>query len=375
MRVTFTVLIHTIGLVATALGAHAGAAQETRKLNFQSAYDRFDLVLSGDRGTVDGKPADLTGLKELLPSLLGEVTNACPDTKGRPDVTVREGANEKTIFLKAGVLRQGKNCLSVGGEGLFFIPLHRDYLIGPREDEVTLGPDLSVARDGAVVMTLKRVGKEWIGADATKLPNEDFFRRFTETIAKFSVRQRASLSLAEGKKRVTVKTGGKTYEFFKVSEVAWALKKPAAKWLETSDDWSFWYDLDDHTIEDRYAEQIRTAGDASREVEERLGVMRRFESTWSNNLSNLYRRIALEPNADPRLTAVAMRRLKRKPSRDTAAIMVEILESTQPDELKVEAAGNLRLQNPKGPKFTRGNPTEQARVVRYWREWLNKVAP
>ena len=368
MRLCFGFLLWSLSIGA--------AAQESRKLQFQSAYDRFELVLNGDAGTVEGKPADLTGLRDLLPVLTGEVPNPCAETKGRPDLTVREGATEKTIYLKAGILRQGKNCVSIQGEGLYFAPLHRDYLIGTREDSITLGKDLVITRDGAAVFSLRREGKEWVSEDSTKMPNEDFFRRFVDTLAKFSVRQRASLLLGEGKKHVTVKTGGKTFDFYKITEVAWALKKPGACWLESSDDWSFWYDLDDHTVEDGYAEQIRTAGDTTRPVDERLGVLRRLETTWSNNLSNLYRRLALEPNADPRLTAVALKNLKRKPSRSTAAILVEVLESTQPEDLKRDAANLLRLQNAKGPKYVKETaPRERARVIEYWRTWLSKVAP
>ena len=354
--------------------AHHPASAEARKLIFQSSADRFELTLDAEGGgTIDGKPAEMREQRDLVNALIGEVTGACPDLSGAPDLTIREGEKNHEVFFKAGVVREGKNCLSIGGDELFRAPIHRDFLIGAKEDKLNVGADLSLHEDDRTLIAVKRQGTEWTRADGDTMPNEDFFRRLADRLRSFSIRQRLSPIGAEGKRHVVIKTGGRSYDFYKVTEGAWALKKPGAKWLEVSDDWSFWYDLDPHTLEDSYSEQIRAVADTTRPVDERVAQMKRLQVTWSGNVRALCRRLLLEPNVDSALSDLALRRLKTKPSRETAAVMVEVLESSQPDPLKLAAANLLRLQNPKGPKFDpAAAPTAQRTVIEYWRTWLKK---
>lgn len=360
-----------------ALIAIASPALGETLFAFQTPYDNFELVLAGGKGTVDGKPANLTAFSEIQSILTNPMASLCNGAKGKPAMTVKRIDGDVTetrqVYPQMGYVTDGKNCLNVSGDGLHYLPVHRDFFIGAPNDEVTLKSPLIFSRGGKVFMTLKKKGKDWVSEAAEPLINWDFLERFENSLKDFKIRLRVQTSVGNDKPKFSLKSGGQTYEFYKMTNVLWAMKKPGAKWLEASDDWSFWYDMDEHIFADRYSEQIKVAGDLSRAKPERQAALDRLEVTWSRNLRDLYHHLLLTQNEEADLQAVALKRLKAKPSVETAGVIIKFLEGEHADELKREAGVILKLQNPKGPKY---NPSagdeEKARILEFWRTWWKK---
>lgn len=364
-------LILSVGLFS------AVAAAETRKLSFESPSDHFELVLKDGAGSVADKPADLSALNDILPALTNDVSNACPEgLKERPDLTVREGARTRRVYIGRGLVALDDACLNVGGAGLFFMPIHRDFLIGPRQDGLDLKGELEISRDGAKLVTLKQHGDGWASTDPKRLVNRDFFDRFVNTLTSFNVRTRVGLGLAKGQRRVGVKSNGRLYEFYRLPGLSWGLKKPGAKWLVASDDWSFWDNFDDETIDDRFAQPITTAGDPAEPTPARAAALAKLEGAWSPNLRALYHRLVREEPGDDALKLTALKRLKRKPSLESAGVMIDVLASDAGEDVKRDAAIILKLQNPKGPKYApKASAAERAKTIEFWRQWWKEQKP
>ncbi|MBX3022807.1 MAG: hypothetical protein KF799_14125 [Bdellovibrionales bacterium] len=353
-------------------------AAAERRLTFQTPYDKFDLVLLSKGATVDGKPANIGPFLEVLPMLTDPLGTESCTPPGKAPITVKVEGNTRSIYPKQGLVSDGKSCLSVAGEGLHYFPMHREFLIGPKRDSIQLKSPLKIFRNGEKVASLKRVGKSWANEAPEQLLNWDFIERLENSLRDFDVRLRVQETIKDGKPKMIIQSGDQTYEFYKITNVMWAVKKPGQKWLEASDDWSFWYDFDDGILQDRYKDQIRVAADPAQEKGARMAALDKMDATWSPNMRDAYHKMLLNPSEDEAIQGLAIKRLKRKPSAETAGVLIQFLESSSNDDLKTEAAIALRLQNPKAPKWTaNSSDAEKAKALEFWRNWWkqNSKAP
>jgi hypothetical protein len=170
-----------------------------------------------------------------------------------------------------------------------------------------------------------------------------------------------------------VQVGGQSFEFYKVTNVVWALKRPGAKWLEASDDWSFWYDFDNGVLEDHLAGQIKYLEEPGHTPEERLAALNRLDKSYSRNLRELYHHMVLQMDETEDVKALAFRRLKSKPVKETALVMAHYLQIGDNDEFKKIASQILKINDPKGPLFNpTDSPDKRGKAVEYWTHWAAK---
>ncbi len=356
------------GLVFSVVSA---TAQGTRKLNIKSAYDTFDVtVQSKTAGTVDGKPTILTALTDLWPVLDSPLGNECPTLKGKPDAVVTENGKARSLYVRQGIVSDGKFCMNVGGDGLFFFPVHRDFLIGKARDTIRLNSPVKIFRQGVKVLDIRKEGEQWQSETKGQLLNWDFIEQVENSLRDFVVRLRVQTDIVAGKPKMIITSGGQTYEFYKVTKVMWAVKKPGYTWLVASDDWSFWYDFDQSLLEDRFSPEIRVLQNKNAGAEERTDALDKLEGGWSRNLRDLYHAMVLDPEENTDNKRVALSRLKRKPSVETSGVMVQVLYRSRDEELKRIAGQILKTQNPKGPLYKPSMPiAEKNKTTEYWNNW------
>src|SRR5262245_45683575 len=125
-------------IIASALALTSVPALAERKISFQSKYDKFELTINGGKGEVNGKPADLSSVKDLLPIFHQTLPDSCPTFKHPPDLTAKDGDKVRTVYVDDGIVSDGKNCITIRGDGLYYFPLHRDFLIGSKTDSVKI---------------------------------------------------------------------------------------------------------------------------------------------------------------------------------------------------------------------------------------------
>ena len=345
----------------------AASAQSVRHLSIQSKVDTFELVLNGTTASVNSKPADISSIHDFLQALRDPLSSDCPVLKEKPDVTVKEDGQIRFIYLKQGVVSDGKNCLSVSGDGLLYFPIHRDFLIGAKHDGITLKSPIKIFRQGIKLLEIKKDGQNWVAEGTDLLLNWDFIERLQNSLKSFDVRFRILPDPNLGKPKMILQSGDQTFEFYKVTNVLWALKKPAHPWLETSDDWSFWYEFENDVLEDRFAAQIHFFDDATKDKAARLAALDKLDGSWSRNLRDLYHKFILNKNEDEKIKAIAFKRLRAKPSKETAAVMAQFLAEGDDEIFKKQASQILKINYPKGPIYNPdASPAERAKVVEYW---------
>ncbi len=364
--------------IATLAACGFGAtAQNTRKLSIQSKVDQYDLLLSGNTGTVSGKPADLKAFNELMAVVSDPLTADCPAIKGKPEVTVREAGKTRSIYIAQGIVTDGEHCLHVSGEGMYFFPIHRDFLIGLKEDHIPLKSPIALTRQGVKLFELKKSGDTWNAEGTTLLLDWDFLERFQNSLKSFGVRFRAQPQVAKGKEKLVVQTNGESFEFYKITNLVWALKRPGQRWLEASDDWGFWYNFDNAVLEDRFTSQIHELEKPGMTADEKHAVLEKLGPNYTRNLHELYAKMVLAADEDTTVKRVVIGRLKTKPTKSTALQMARYLEvggsSKDDEDFKRIATQILKAQNPKGPLYAPSlSMDEKAKVVTYWSSWAQK---
>ena len=363
-------------LISVATFSILAPAQAARRLTIQSKVDSYDLLLSGNGGTVAGKVANLTSFNELLPMLSNPMGNECPPLNGKPDVTIKENGQTRTVYLESGLISDGKNCLNVGGEGLLYFPIHRDFLIGPEQDQIAVKSPVKIFRQGIKLFELKKNSEGWDAEGTTLLLDWDFLERFENSLKSFKVRFRAQPELGRNKAKMIVQMGDQSYEFYKITNVLWALKRPGQRWLEASDDWSFWYAFDNSLLEDRYSTQIQALQEVGKDRAERLAIMEKLESNYSRNLHDLYRKMVLNQDEDAQIKRTAFQRLRLKPVKTTALTMAKYLQVGDDEDSKRIASQILKTNFPKGPLYKPGDTAaSKAKTVQFWTEWAEKNQP
>lgn len=364
-----TLLLSSLVIFAS---GYSGTAAAQRKLTFISKYDKFELNLSGGRGDVNGQPANLSTIKDLLPLLTKPLGETCPAFKKPPEITVKEGEKTRTVYVEEGVISDGKGCAMVGGDGLFYFPVHRDFLIGAKSDSIKLKSPVKIFVQGKKVLDMKKQGDTWITESPDMLINWDFIAELEDSLNQFDIRLRVQAGIAKDKPKMIIDNGGQQLEFSKVTNVMWALKKPGTAWLTASDEWSRWGEFDAVKLEDRFAEEIRRMN-AAKDIAEKKAVLDKVEGSWTRNLRDMYIRIATNESEDENLRFSALKRLKSKPSKEVAGAMVKILEGSTNDDIRDEAGVILKLNHPKGPKFkSSDSPDDRQKALDFWRNWWQK---
>ncbi len=340
-----------------------------RKLTFISKYDKFDLTLSAGRGDVNGQAANLTTIKDLLPLLTNPLGETCPTFKNPPEITVKDGDKTRTVYVEEGAISDGKACTFVGGVGLFYFPVHRDFLIGAKNDSIQLRSPVKIFVQGKKVLEMRKQGDTWVTDSPEMMINWDFVAELEDSLRRFDIRLRVQPGIAKDKPKMIIDNGGQQLEFSKVTNVMWALKKPGTNWLIASDDWSRWGEFDAVKYEDRFADDIRRVL-AAKDIEEKKSVLNKIDSGWSRNLRDMYIKLATNESEDENIRFTALKRMKSKPSVEVAGAMVKILEGSTNDDLRDEAGVILKLNFPKGPKFkSSDSPDDRQKALDFWRNW------
>lgn len=368
MKLTPWIRVVLLGLITS-----TSALANAEKFNFKTPFDHFELNVGTRGATFEGKTVDIAPYQEGLNAILNPLGNDCPTLSGSPDITVKVGSQTRLVYVQQGVVTDGKTCVLVGGDGLYYLPVHRDFLIGPKRDSIHLQSPLKVFRQGVKLLSLKKVHKEWVNETPNQLLDWDFLERFENNLSDFSVTLRVQLGLAKDKPKMILQSGNQSFEFYKLTEKMWAVKKPGAKWLEASDDWSTWYDFDAKLLEDRHSNEIKLIEDPTKDKQSRLDALAAVEATWSPNLRELYHKLLNRADEDTTLQDIALKRLKRKPSIETAGVLIHFLETSDNADLKRQAGRILKLQNPKGPKYDpNGSEESKAKTMESWRKWWEK---
>ena len=337
-----------------------------------SERDRFEFRVDGKVAQFGSKKVAIDAFSETLTKLRSEFAATCPKLPARPDLTITTAGKTIQVYAQIGIVSDGKSCSFVEGDGLYYLPVHRDFLIGPETMSIPEESPFSLTEGPRSLLSIKLVDQKWVGDPPDQPVDWDVTERFVGSLSNFKVRFRVQTGIARGKRRLTLKSGNKTYLIYKVNNSTWGIGKPGQEFLTVGEGWVAWYDFAADMFRDPLAPNIALANDVSKPREARLVALTKIETNWSPNLRNLYHQLALRVREDAEIQAIALDRLKHKPSVETSGVMVQILEQDDAQsEAKVLAAAILRRQDPRAPKYVVGaSAAEQAKALEFWKRWL-----
>lgn len=364
-------LVLVIGLAHWAT-AQAAAMDEWL---FRSKYDNFKIERRDGQYFIGSSTVKLDALKDFLPFFTAGIEGDCPDDlPGKPDVVITgtrgKTSVERRFYLLAKKVQDGKACADMGGEGIFYLPLHRSWFVGPPTDGIPLGRSLKVTKDETVFVEFKKTGDKWENADAGFFTDWDFFNQFIAALEKFEVSGRIHPLAGDGKMQFQVVTSGKSYEFYKVANNLWGIKRPERDWLMTSPSFAFLFDMSTELWRDRHAMSLATLKDTTQPPENRIKATQQLGASWSNSIKAVFHTILLSADDHPRVKEEVAESMKRKPTDENFGVLVKALDKTEDLQLLAALTKILRIANRKGPTLElTSSPEEIEKALREWKTW------
>lgn len=352
-------------------------AQSPAELSFTSKYDKFDLLRSGRGYSLAGKPAKLGTFEQFLNLFSSEIEGDC-GSAGKPDVTVKARFGERWVerrfHIKTRLVSDGKQCATVSGEGIHFIPLHRSWFDETATMTIALRSPLKITKGEEVLASFEKAGGEWRSGLTSEYPNWEFFSAFQDSLTDFVISHRVHPSATAGKPGFVLQTGGKKIEFFKLGATLWVAKIPVTPWLVGSARWTTWVDMEKSQWVDRFSPQLLFLSDKGKDLDSRRGALAALEGQWSPSIRDALKKIILDQDEAHDLKMEAVRIMKQKPTLETMGVFMKALRAEADVDLQYVLSQALRTRNPKGQLIPPDmEESKRQKAISEWREWWRSV--
>ena len=361
-----------MGMILWSLTASADRVDEWV---FRSKYDNFTVQKKDGQHFIGSSAVDIKPLKDFMPFFTADIDGDCPDNlPGRPDVviTFKQGKKsaERRFYLEAKQVRDGKKCADMDGDGIYRLPLHRSWFVGPNSAGITIGRTLKIEKEETVFVQFTKKGNKWLNDDSAFFTDWVFFNQFVAALEKFDISERLHPRAGNDKKQFHVTTNGKSYEFYKIGDNRWAVKRPEREWLNVSPSFVFLLDMSTDLWRDRHAVGLATVKDSTQPPDNRARAVHQMGTAWSQAIKLVFHKIMLDPEENPRVKEEVAYAMRKKPTTENFAILIRSLEKTEDIELLHKITKILRIRNRKGSVIQITSSEEEVqKIIREWKKW------
>lgn len=350
--------------------------QSPAELDFKSAYDHFTLQKAGSKYLLNGKPIKIGPFEEFLNMFRSQIEGSCP-AKVKADLTVTAKVDGQPVvrkfFVADHVVSDGKQCATVNGEGIFYIPLHRSWFDENASAKIPIRSPFKITRGEETLAAFNLQNGDWRNTQSGTYPNWEFFGLFRDGISDFKISHRVHKAAVKGTPNFVLSMGGTQYKFYKSSNALWLAALPQTPWLVSSSRWSNWLDMDVSQWLDRNAPQLQLIGDKTKPLDERRTTLASLEGQWSPSIRDLLIQLLSDDNEDVSLKLDAIRMMKTKPIRDNIQAIMTALGKTEDADLLYALTSALKVRNPKGKVInTDLDETAKTKAVTDWQTWWNE---
>lgn len=348
-------------------------AQHPTEVQFISQYDNFTVQFSNAQWQIQKTPIDFQNFEQFFAFFTTDLSGPC-NVEGKPELTAKAlmGKQSKQIkfYIAKQVVSDGKNCVAVNNEAIYFLPLHRSWYLGPNKGNLNIGQEFTLTIEKEPIGTFTKSRNEWSATNSPFFINWDFALPFIDSLGQYKISQRAHLDAAKNKRAVNIKVGNQTHEFYLVQKALWMTKSPDGKWLIGSPNWSIWREMEIALWTDRLMPQLTALTDAKKDVKSRLGIISTLESQWSFSIRDAYYKILLNEREPVQLRMEVVRVMKQKPTLNNMGIFVQALEKNHDPELLAQITQALRIRNPKGTLLGADSDEDEIAKARAdWQKW------
>ncbi len=341
---------------------------------FRSRFDTFSILRREKKYFIGKNLVTLEQLTKFFPLFDAKIEGQCPKNLGQPDlVAVAQRGNQKIrrqFYLSKKQVAEEKKCGDMDGDGIYYLPLHRSWFTGPKEGRVKIGPSLKIEKDGVVFAEFEKQGSDWKNKDSAFFTEWVIFNQLLESLDKYDISGRVSLLATKGSNQFTLRTDDKVYQFFRLSDNLWAIKRPELNWLLASPSFSFLMDMSTELWRDRHARNLAIIKDNTQAPDSRVNAVRELGSAWSPAIKHIYHSVLTNPGEDPKLKEEIVQAIRQKPSIENFGVLVKALEKTQDASLLQRMTTVLRIRYKEGPLIDPQDPQEIIdKAIVDWKKW------
>lgn len=355
-----------------------------------SSADYYTIEKKGDGFYyVGSQKVSLDPLKDFLPLFQSEFGVACPDGLGKPDITMvkkkitespiddtKKSTSEKlSFFMAQKIAKKNKSCAPIGGQGIFYLPLHRSWFTGKETLSLPEVQTLKIERDENELFHGRQISQGvWKNLSKKSGYNLDFLNNFVTSLSDFTVSARVHPAIAKGRPQFKMILNNKTYHGYYIGKAFWAVKFPRTSWLVASANWSHWDEMSPQNWQDRFFSTTQLWSDKTLPLKQRIEKLNSIGVKWSGSIKKSLQTLITDPNEPTEIKLTALKMMRRKPTLDNFGAMVKALRRTQDKEFLLKLTKTLRIRNPKGPIITlESSDQEDSLTIATWETWWKSL--
>ena len=349
-------------------------------------HDQFTLKRSGAGFKYKDRRVDLGAFEGFTNLFNQEMDVLCEDLPKRADLIVNAKTSagkviKRKFYIKAGQVSDGKACLEVTGEGLYFLPLHSSWYRKPKNITIGVGNKIIIKRNGQEFVAFEKVDGEWRTKTSQFFTNWNFFNNFIGALKDFEIDARLHSGIANTTSATTyagdnfeLVTPYKTYKFIRINEGLWAAQFPKVAWLIASNRWGVFEDMSASVWQDPNRDKLSKLMNKTLDTNQRIAAFTEIKSRWSKTIKHALQNIVLDETENDKIKDIVVRELRTHPSDENMKVLARALTKTQDPAVQEQITRALLIKNPKGKKITADlTDEERAKYVRQWQEWAKKL--
>ena len=344
----------------------ADAQSET--WNIKTALDNF-VVKKGAGGQyfINGRKVHLDVFSELTDFVnnklafadedIGDKEDTCSKPDKTPDLQVlmRKGNRDKKIlvYIDERLLIVNHRCSSIEGEGIFALPMHRAWYIGPKTAQINIETQRRLVFNGSKSIVYKE--KTEARGRAMKLlvsgimPDWSKIDLFEKKIRSIEISGRRHLSYAKDSSNFTFITNNREYTFYEIRspQLIWALKLPDKPFLILSNSFS-WHEFNLEYVADLKGNIIDILRDSKASEDKRIRALKTLRNYWNPSFQEVLFGIFRNEDESTPLRKEIAEFLIQKPTSLNKRTLLDTLLKTEDPSLREYISMRLRIFYPKG---------------------------
>lgn len=359
------------------VSASSSQAADRYSLNIKSPFDQFTVAVSNNSAVIQSKKVSMKPLELIDPLFQTELIEECPKLdNNKSDFLVKRVIKGKSsilrsIYLDKQLITDGKNCGTVDGAGLSYLPFHRSWFYDNESFKISFKKQVDVLLPPSVKISLKESKGEWLSQNDALILNWEYFDLLRQSFEQIAISGRLHPFLVKEKEPVTLNIDGQTYLFYSIAPSLWAVQLPSQPYLISSNQFQVFENMTFDSWQDRNGQLILIFQDPKRSEEERLQALDDISSHWSRSLKRALQSLLVADEDRREVKLQAIQHLRRHPSDETVLIAAQALSKTSHPLVQNRLIEILKTRNRKGPDIDPDkSSSKDSETIKYWQKWI-----
>lgn len=373
-KITFYISI-LFSILITLTQIHTANARGERWV-IKTALDHFVVQSRGGGYFINRQQVDLNAfnqLKDFVDNKLAVLESgkenddedACSKPDEEPDLKItriKTGQKSKqiAIYINERFLVMNRGCSSISGDGIFSLPIHRSWYIGPKIIKIDLGPERRLEFNNSskfVEYRQQEVREDALSegkpvkllTNGSVIPDWDKINLFEERLKSIRISGRRHLSYSKDRSHFTLITNGRRYTFYEIRDkgLVWALKLPDKPFLVLSQSLS-WGEFDLSHVKDPRSDIISILRNSEKQEGQRITALRKLDNYWNPPFKKILFAIFEDEEEPLRLRRQIAELLIQNPTSQNKKILLSVLVNTEEKPLREYISKRLSILYPQG---------------------------